>query len=99
MNNSAAVRTFYEGFIKSYMFGPGRNSDGSSNANEILPKGSVPHRQYACGILFPKEVELQEGDTEVAGGEGGTRLAGQESADGAEIKKFGKDSQIGRAHV
>jgi len=49
MNYSAAVRSFYEGFIKSYMFGPGRNPDGLPNENEILPKGSVPHRQYACG--------------------------------------------------
>lgn len=93
MNNSAAVRTFYEGFIKSYMFGPGRTQDGLPSENEILPKGSVPHRQYACGILFPKEVEHQEGETEVAGSEGGTPLAGQEGADGTEVKKFGKDSQ------
>lgn len=94
MKNSAEVRSFYEGFIKSYMYGPSRNTDGSPNENELLPKGSIPHRQYACGILFPREIEQLENNFDSEGSEGGTQIGKNESINTNEFKKIGRNSKF-----
>ena len=59
MNSSSKVRDFYEEFIRAYLIGPGKTSDGKLDTEEVLDPNMKPMRLYASGIIFPKKLKTE----------------------------------------
>jgi hypothetical protein len=92
MNSSSKVREFYEEFIRSYMIGPGKTTDGKWDLEELLNSNMKPMRVYASGIVFPQKLKIESDANLEAANTGGEKSAIDDNQDVINKKRFGRES-------